>query len=405
MQGKKHLEHYFSLLRDILSDSFHIDAHLLEYPYHNLEKIDNGLRGIIWKNMDYHYDSKLVSHQIDQHMLTLIKSNLGFYNLLCVIAHTPHPSYISIGPFRDSKTTPKYYEDIIQKTRLPQTDILSMQQLYRKIPMIDIPKIINLTKRILAEVNPDYAKEKEYVITFSESNNSYQPNTDFIKRYSISYSEHIRSYFCDLYTEMKKGNIELSRSNLHLLLEELNVDQIKDPITLKYIVQNINIVCLMALFRTSVHPSHALNLYNRFIILIDSTLDIRKLAYLPYDICHKYYLLVHNYNHPEYTKLTRDVIAYIRSHLEEELSLAVIAHHYQKNPSSLSGTFSKDTGYSLTEYIHKERIEKAVRLLNTTNLPIFEISLAVGFKDFAYFSRVFRKQIGTSPRQYRNMRK
>ena len=49
------------------------------------------------------------------------------------------------------------------------------------------------------------------------------------------------------------------------------------------------------------------------------------------DICRKYCLLVKNFANPKYSKLTRDVIDYIRLHLEEELSLKYLADVFEKN--------------------------------------------------------------------------
>ncbi|NLX69548.1 MAG: helix-turn-helix transcriptional regulator, partial [Clostridiales bacterium] len=71
--------------------------------------------------------------------------------------------------------------------------------------------------------------------------------------------------------------------------------------------------------------------------------------------------------------------------------------------SYLSRVFKKQTGYNLMFYISKRRIEKAVELINQGNLSLTEISQFVGYDDYTYFYRVFKKVKNKSPSEYRDM--
>ena len=101
-----------------------------------------------------------------------------------------------------------------------------------------------------------------------------------------------------------------------------------------------------------------------------------------------------------YSKTIRMVVNYIHLHLDEDLSLSVLASHFDKNATTLSSAFTKEVGMNVTNFIHRTRIEKALHLFNTTKMSVSDVALAVGFQDFAYFSRLFKKQIGCSPREY-----
>lgn len=63
--------------------------------------------------------------------------------------------------------------------------------------------------------------------------------------------------------------------------------------------------------------------------------------------------------------------------------------------------FKKYAGTTIAKFILNIRIEKAQELLTTTNLSVTEISEKVGFCDYNYFCRVFRKYNGISPQKYR----
>jgi Response regulator containing CheY-like receiver domain and AraC-type DNA-binding domain len=91
----------------------------------------------------------------------------------------------------------------------------------------------------------------------------------------------------------------------------------------------------------------------------------------------------------------------MRSHYGEELSLADLAEAVHLNPSYLSVLFKSQTGTTVSEYLQSVRIEKAKELLASTNMKIYEISVAVGFKTIAYFTSLFKKMTGATPGEFR----
>ena len=56
---------------------------------------------------------------------------------------------------------------------------------------------------------------------------------------------------------------------------------------------------------------------------------------------------------------------------------------------------------TVVEYITKKRIDKAKQLLTNTDLPIMTVAEYTGYPDYSYFTRVFRKETGVTPRAYR----
>ena len=103
----------------------------------------------------------------------------------------------------------------------------------------------------------------------------------------------------------------------------------------------------------------------------------------------------------EQTSIIDKVNRYIRARFSEELSRDEIARHVYLNPEYLSRLYKRRTGCSLTEYISRTRITEAKSLLRTSNASIGEIAFKVGFSSWSYFARVFRKETGLTPGQYR----
>ena len=100
-------------------------------------------------------------------------------------------------------------------------------------------------------------------------------------------------------------------------------------------------------------------------------------------------------------RVIEDLIAYAQNHLTEELSLESFSQRSHYSPSRIIQLFKEVTGYSPMAFVQHQRMQRACYYLDATQEPINRIAEYVGFTDQFYFSRVFRKIIGVSPREYR----
>lgn len=85
------------------------------------------------------------------------------------------------------------------------------------------------------------------------------------------------------------------------------------------------------------------------------------------------------------------------------LSLKLISEQVSVSSSYLSAQFKKETGKTLTDYINEKRIRDSLVLLSTTELPIQKVAERVGIYDENYYSRLFKKYLNQTAKQYRNM--
>ncbi|MEG1891325.1 MAG: DNA-binding response regulator, partial [Clostridia bacterium] len=86
---------------------------------------------------------------------------------------------------------------------------------------------------------------------------------------------------------------------------------------------------------------------------------------------------------------------------DPELSVEKLAAAVQLSPTYLSGNFKEETGCSLKRMLTCIRVEEACYLLRTTNMPIAGVAMKVGYLAPDYFSKLFRKETGFSPNEYR----
>ncbi|QOD61959.1 AraC family transcriptional regulator [Polaribacter haliotis] len=98
-------------------------------------------------------------------------------------------------------------------------------------------------------------------------------------------------------------------------------------------------------------------------------------------------------------------ISYMREHLNEKISLENLAKDAKLSVSQFCTLFKKKTEISPLNYLTHLKIQKACSLLDFTDLKVNEIAVKVGYSDPFYFSRVFTKTMGKSPKNYRNLKK
>ena len=100
--------------------------------------------------------------------------------------------------------------------------------------------------------------------------------------------------------------------------------------------------------------------------------------------------------------LVKRAVAYMQQHHARTLSRQEIAEMIGVSKNYLSQIFQHELGISPWEYLNRYRISQAKTLLLNTNESVTTVAAMVGFDDPAYFSRVFRKHAGASPRAYRD---
>lgn len=108
-----------------------------------------------------------------------------------------------------------------------------------------------------------------------------------------------------------------------------------------------------------------------------------------------------NKNYAGKVKIER-IIRYMHENIHRNITLAELSELVQLSPAYLTRSFKDATGYAVIAYFNKIKIDRAKELLIEGDGRVKEVSLALGFSDEFYFSRVFKRVAGTSPTEYRS---
>ena len=99
--------------------------------------------------------------------------------------------------------------------------------------------------------------------------------------------------------------------------------------------------------------------------------------------------------------MMRQVKFYLTQNYSSSVTLAQLARRFEVSAANLSRLFRNEFGVGFSRYLTALRLESAVALLNTTNIPVSEVAQRCGFSASGYFIRIFRRHFGVTPRDYR----
>ena len=102
-------------------------------------------------------------------------------------------------------------------------------------------------------------------------------------------------------------------------------------------------------------------------------------------------------------QLIRMAIDYVQKYYYEDISMKMVAQHLCVNPSYFSHVFSERTGTPFVRYLNAYRVAMAKKLLADPTIKVYEVANLVGFDDYRYFSKLFKRLEGVSPDLYRNV--
>ncbi|MBP1990431.1 response regulator transcription factor [Paenibacillus eucommiae] len=94
---------------------------------------------------------------------------------------------------------------------------------------------------------------------------------------------------------------------------------------------------------------------------------------------------------------------YIDEHYEDKLHLEDVAGFLYMNPNYFSSLFKREMGLSFVDYVNEFRIRKARTLLVETDEKVYEVSIRVGYSNFSYFNKLFKRLNGVTPQAYREL--
>lgn len=114
-------------------------------------------------------------------------------------------------------------------------------------------------------------------------------------------------------------------------------------------------------------------------------------------------MLIHEYlgENKEYDPLIKNIRDYIEEFFSNDISVSQIASAFNYSEKYIGRLFKKQTKMTISEYVNRKKLQKAIHLLTVSNIPIIEIASMSGFNNVTYFNKLFKTEFGLTPSKYR----
>lgn len=393
-----------------LLNNFHIHTCIIDTTSKEIPEFDLGLRRMIYNENDY---SKLFSNTppiIQPNVIYRIQDAF-FCNYICIQLPDLQkpPCYLFIGPYSTREITKPLLLHLAEQLTLSPQKFAELQKFYTSlITLSNEDALFSLTTTL-----GEYLWGGLENFTVETIDNRLSDNTEPItSRSDLPDTEDAfftmeileKRYEAEnlLIHAVSQGLVHKAEmaitSNSFLTPEQRVPDPVRD---IKNYCIIMNTLLRKGAEQGSVHPIHIDSLSSRFARKIEQLTTPEGGTALQKEMIHKYCLLVKNHSMKGFSLLVQKVVTRIDSDLTADLSLKTQAQLLNVNASYLSTLFKKETGMTLTDYVNKKRMDNAVFLLNSTNMQIQNIAQYCGIPDVNYFTKIFKKYIGKTPREYR----
>lgn len=137
--------------------------------------------------------------------------------------------------------------------------------------------------------------------------------------------------------------------------------------------------------------------------MIDERMNDAQFLQFADDLIEFYIYVISERKQPSYKHQTvNKVIMFIDDEVETDLSVEDIAQHFAISTSHLSRIFKEHVGITLVEYLNVRRVEESQYYLRHTNKSISDISEQFHFCNQSYYTRIFKKYVGLTPKHFRD---
>ena len=404
-------EAQLSFFRQLLKD-MNISSFILSNPSEMIPPdIDLRLRSTLFQLDDY---ASFLQNSMSQAQEKTLYRFFDEYSCNYIFLRLPEGEhFFFIGPYLLSLPSDQWIHDKLQQLQLPSEFSAAMRLYYASLPLIEDENLLltmanTLARHLWGEPEQYTMEYVDYMIPDRYEPIPYAPAADDSADSAMELSRLEKNYANEnrLVDAVSKGRLQLVTAVASTVFnngaEQRLADSLRD--------RKNNLVLLNTLLRKAaeyggVHPWHIHKLSSRYADRIENIRSIKQSLALQDQMIRSFCQLVRHHSLSKYSYHVGQTITLVQFDLTADLRLKAIAERLQVNASYLSRLFHQEYGCTLTQFINAQRINHGMSLLQLTDQSVQNIAAACGIQDVNYFIKLFKKQTGLTPLQFRERRK
>lgn len=369
--------------------------------------IDFGLRELLGMRKDY--DSCFISppEGFSENRIYKLTDSFSCSYIYFLLPDLPDLTVLIIGPYMSFNISRGGIMELSELLGIPALQVNRLEGYYENLPVIsDMTPIMNA---VIAFGETIWGSADKFDI--ADVGLPDDPISDIPENIvggrerlpiDMQLMETRYSYENSMMEMVSQGQIhrlELMLANLGAMSFE---QRASDPLRN---AKNYCIICNTLLRKAAeqggVHPVYIDEMSSVFARRIENIFTVEASQRMIAEMMRSYCRLVRKRASESYSPLIQKAILYIDADISRDLSLHSLAEQLNISDGYLSTIFRKETGRTLTEFVNEKRVRTGAHLLRTTRMQIQTVAQYCGIPDVNYFSKVFKKFIGKSPKEYR----
>lgn len=311
---------------------------------------------------------------------------------------------IMLGPFLMDAPDSTLVSGLADRYSLSPRCVLDLYDELSGLPVLspsDVNHLRKLTEYLLAPLLP---AERALLLKSQEKLYQQSKINETIQLYKGEKLSGSQKFFyekeSELLLKVRTGNVRQAKAVLNELLGHVlfseggKLDSVRT-----HAIELTTLLSRVAIDGgASAEQIHELN--NKFVSVMNQEKSLDELCYLLQDMVESFMDAMFSAK-DKGNAYVRKALQYISSNYDTPLTLGEVAAQLGVSPNYFSTLFHKTVGVSFREHLCRVRVEQSKRLLLSTQYPLNDIAVAVGFSDQSYYCKVFKRITGLSPGQYR----
>lgn len=390
------------LISEILDVTLNIKCICIKYLPNDIDYLKNLIPPIF--SINENEFNRFVNLLIDtkENQVYFIEDFM-FSNYIIICLNKKENKYLFIGPYLCTDNQYNLLADLTDYN-ISDIDLENIKKYYNSMPFISRSKIVSIISVIKDNI---YDKNTNLKFIFKSNLNK----TDIIKGKSNKlYFESLNYKYIEEHHVLEQKLLLCVKSGSKVKASKI-LDKILDLYFIddsNYSLRNCknkliyyNTLLSKTIQSSGVSKTYTERLFKMYLDKIELSNHIMDTKNIFNMMVIDYCIAISEFNIKHFSALIGNVINYIHSNIQDNLSVNEIANLFYVSPTYLSRLFKKETGQSVIDYINQLKIKHSTFLLRDTYLPIQDIGRILGINDTNYFSRLFKKYMNETPTQYR----
>jgi AraC-like DNA-binding protein/ligand-binding sensor protein len=351
-----------------------------------------------------HADASKIAMDLGEPYIFACHANLNHIVIPLINQNALFGSILA-GPFLMDEADSVLIEDISKRYSYSTAELLDLYDESKSIQVIPPAKVTHLSKMMYYMFAGLIADSKQQLIINRNKLHQQSRINESIQMYKTSGAVSSNTYPYEkerlLISKLKTGDVTEAKALLNELLGYVFFSQGSNLEIIKSRSLELCSLLSRAAIEGGATSDSILKVNNQLLTIIPTLSNIDDLCYKLQEAIDAFTDCMFEHIPSKNSELIKKAIRYISKNYANSLTLELVANQVHLNPTYFSTLFKQSTGSSFKEYLNMVRVEESKRLLANTDYSLIDIAIATGFEDQSYFTKVFKRYTGLTPKQFR----